>query len=155
MGFVGSSKVSFLLAVKVISESFPFAVEFLFVPACVPLTPPCHESRWVAGTRRQTDGIADSEANHDTGGGLGGVRCKHAWLDELLSKGNAVVGQPIQWRCRGPLAPPGPVKHKNPKIANAVASRNVNIRASFIPASAVRAARGLTLRGTSRVTGCS
>ena len=49
----------------------------------------------VAGTRGQTDGIADSEANQDTGGGLGGVRCKHAWLDELLHRENAVVRQPI------------------------------------------------------------
>jgi len=87
----------------------------------------------VAGTRSQTDGIADSQVKRDTGGGLGGARCKHAWPGELLYRENAAVGQPIQWRWRGPLTPPGPVKHRNPKIANAVASRSVNIRASPHP----------------------
>jgi hypothetical protein len=41
----------------------------------------------VAGTRGHTDGIADSDANYDTGGGLDGVRREHAWRDDRLSRG--------------------------------------------------------------------
>jgi hypothetical protein len=39
----------------------------------------------------------------------------------------------IQRRCLGPIIPSGPVKHRNPKIANTATNRNVTMSASLRP----------------------
>lgn len=93
MRFALSSKVSFLLPFWLIKESFSSALEFLQVSACVPSDLRTTSPDRVAGTRGQADGIADSEANQDTGGGLGGVLLNTLGLtncstEKMLSRGN-------------------------------------------------------------------
>jgi len=56
---------------------------------------------------------------------------KQALLTSLISRRDTAVADSIQCRCLGPITPSGPMKHRNPKIANTAMSRTVIIRASF------------------------
>jgi len=61
-------------------------------------------------------------------------------------------GRTVQWRCLGPIKPSEPVKHRNPKIANAAINKDVIMRASLRPALTTRIAGQLILRDMPRAT---